>query len=259
MEATQLKALLDQVAAGAASPEQALERLRNLPFEDLGFARVDHHRALRRGYPETIFCEGKTPDQTVAIAGRLAAAGSLVLATRAEPATARALAERFPAAEHDEEARTVVIRPEDAPSPAPTGLVLVLSAGTSDVPVAREALVTARTMGARAEGIFDVGVAGIHRLLACRERLLEARAIVVAAGMEGALASVVGGLVEAPVIAVPTSVGYGASFGGLAALLTMLNSCAPGVMVVNIDNGYGAGYAAAVINARSAGLDAAAE
>ena len=153
----------------------------------------------------------------------------------------------------------MVIRAEDAPSPAPTGLVLVLSAGTSDVPVAREALVTARTMGARAEGIFDVGVAGIHRLLACRERLLEARAIVVAAGMEGALASVVGGLVEAPVIAVPTSVGYGASFGGLAALLTMLNSCAPGVMVVNIDNGYGAGYAAAVINARSAGPDAAAE
>ena len=253
MEAAQLRALLDQVAAGAASPEQALERLRNLPFEDLGFARVDHHRALRRGYPETIFCQGKTPGQTVAIAERLAAAGSLVLATRAEPATAKALAARFPQAEHDEEARTVVIHPEDGPSPSPTGLVLVLSAGTSDAPVAREALVTARTMGARAEGIFDVGVAGIHRLLACRERLLQARAIVVAAGMEGALASVVGGLVEAPVIAVPTSVGYGASFGGLAALLTMLNSCAPGVMVVHIDNGYGAGYAAAVINARSTG------
>ncbi len=259
MEAAQLRALLDQVAAGATSPEQALERLRNLPFEDLGFARVDHHRALRRGYPETIFCEGKTPGQTVAIAERLAAAGSLVLATRAEPPTARALVERFPEAEHDEQARTVVIRRDDAPSPSPAGLVLVLSAGTSDVPVAREALVTARTMGAHAEGIFDVGVAGIHRLLACRERLLEARAIVVAAGMEGALASVVGGLVEAPVIAVPTSVGYGASFGGLAALLTMLNSCAPGVMVVNIDNGYGAGYAAAVINARSAGPDASAE
>ena len=252
MEAARLKALLDEVAAGAASPEQALERLRNLPFEDLGFARVDHHRALRRGYPETIFCEGKSPEQTVAIAGRLAEAGSLVLATRAEPATARALAARFPEAEHDEAARTVVIRPGDGPAAPPAGLVLVLSAGTSDMPVAREALVTARTMGARAEGIFDVGVAGIHRLLACRERLLEARAIVVAAGMEGALASVVGGLVEAPVIAVPTSVGYGASFGGLAALLTMLNSCAPGVMVVNIDNGYGAGYAAAVINARAA-------
>ncbi|MCY3737582.1 MAG: nickel pincer cofactor biosynthesis protein LarB [Gemmatimonadaceae bacterium] len=259
MEAAQLRALLDQVAAGATSPEQALERLRNLPFEDLGFARVDHHRALRRGYPETIFCEGKTPGQTVAIAERLAAAGSLVLATRAEPPTAHALIERFPEAEHDEQARTVVIRRDDASSPSSAGLVLVLSAGTSDVPVAREALVTARTMGAHAEGIFDVGVAGIHRLLACRERLLEARAIVVAAGMEGALASVVGGLVEAPVIAVPTSVGYGASFGGLAALLTMLNSCAPGVMVVNIDNGYGAGYAAAVINARSAGPDASAE
>ena len=259
MEAAQLRALLDQVAAGATSPEQALERLRNLPFEDLGFARVDHHRALRRGYPETIFCEGKTPGQTVAIAERLAAAGSLVLATRAEPPTAHALIERFPEAVHDEQARTVVIRRDDASSPSSAGLVLVLSAGTSDVPVAREALVTARTMGARAEGLFDVGVAGIHRLLACRERLLEARAIVVAAGMEGALASVVGGLVEAPVIAVPTSVGYGASFGGLAALLTMLNSCAPGVMVVNIDNGYGAGYAAAVINARSAGPDASAE
>ena len=252
LDTATLKALLEEVAAGASSPDDALARLRDLPFEDLGFAHIDHHRSLRRGYPETIFCQGKTPEQTLAIAERLAAAGSLVLATRVDGSTAASLRGRFADAEHDEVARTVLIPAPDTPPATPSGLVLVLSAGTSDMPVAREALVTAQSMGARAEGIFDVGVAGIHRLLAYRERLRQARVIVVVAGMEGALASVVGGLVDAPVIAVPTSVGYGASFGGLAALLTMLNSCASGVLVVNIDNGFGAGYSAALINSRAA-------
>jgi NCAIR mutase (PurE)-related protein len=242
--------MLQAVADGNVAPQDALAQLRTLPFEDLGFARVDHHRALRTGYPETIFCQGKTPAQVVAIAQRLAAAESVALATRVEEDTAASLVDRFPAADHDEVARTVVIWPDEN-RPDPRGLVLVVSAGTSDLPVAQEAVVTSSTMGAKTEGIFDVGVAGIHRLLAYRERLTEARVIVVVAGMEGALASVVGGLVDAPVIAVPTSVGYGASFGGLSALLTMLNSCASGVLTCNIDNGYGAGYAAALINNRS--------
>ena len=250
MDTTRLEQMLQAVADGNVAPQDALAQLRTLPFEDLGFARVDHHRALRTGYPETIFCQGKTPAQVVAIAQRLAAAESVVLATRVEEDTAASLVDRFPAADHDEVARTVVIWPDEN-RPDPRGLVLVVSAGTSDLPVAQEAVVTSSTMGAKTEGIFDVGVAGIHRLLAYRERLTEARVIVVVAGMEGALASVVGGLVDAPVIAVPTSVGYGASFGGLSALLTMLNSCASGVLTCNIDNGYGAGYAAALINNRS--------
>ena len=250
MDTTRLEQMLQAVADGNVAPQDALAQLRTLPFEDLGFARVDHHRALRTGYPETIFCQGKTPAQVVAIAQRLAAAKSVVLATRVEEDTAASLVDRFPAADHDEVARTVVIWPDEN-RPDPRGLVLVVSAGTSDLPVAQEAVVTSSTMGAKTEGIFDVGVAGIHRLLAYRERLTEARVIVVVAGMEGALASVVGGLVDAPVIAVPTSVGYGASFGGLSALLTMLNSCASGVLTCNIDNGYGAGYAAALINNRS--------
>ncbi|MDP7632651.1 MAG: nickel pincer cofactor biosynthesis protein LarB, partial [Candidatus Latescibacteria bacterium] len=223
MDTTRLEQMLQAVADGNVAPQDALAQLRTLPFEDLGFARVDHHRALRTGYPETIFCQGKTPAQVVAIAQRLAAAESVALATRVEEDTAASLVDRFPAADHDEVARTVVIWPDEN-RPDPRGLVLVVSAGTSDLPVAQEAVVTSSTMGAKTEGIFDVGVAGIHRLLAYRERLTEARVIVVVAGMEGALASVVGGLVDAPVIAVPTSVGYGASFGGLSALLTMLNS-----------------------------------
>ncbi len=239
--------LLRQVAGGQVSAEEALRQLETLPFEDLGFARIDHHRTLRRGYPEAIFCQGKTTEQVLAIATRLAASGSLVLATRLSPQAAQALQQRFPQAEYDELARAAVIRPAGAPA-LEQGLVAVVSAGTADLPVAREAVITARTMGAKVEEIFDVGVAGIHRLLAYSERLRQARVVVVVAGMEGALASVVGGLVHAPVIAVPTSVGYGASFNGLAALLTMLNSCASGVVVVNIDNGFGAGYAAALIN-----------
>ena len=250
MNAEALRQLLDQVAAGQTSPGDALERLRSLPFEDLGFARVDHHRSLRKGYPETIFCQGKTTAQTLAIAERIVDGGSLMLATRVDGDTAAALCERFSGADHDAEARTVVVLPAGAELEE-KGLVAVVSAGTSDVPVAQEAVITARTMGARVEAIYDVGVAGIHRLLAYVDRLRQARVIVVVAGMEGALASVVGGLVDVPVIAVPTSVGYGASFGGLAALLTMLNSCASGIVVVNIDNGYGAGYAAALISNRS--------
>jgi NCAIR mutase (PurE)-related protein len=240
--------LLQEVALGAVSPERALDQLRDLPFENLGFAHIDHHRALRTGYPEVIFSQGKTRDQVLGIAERILGRGSQVLATRLLPEIGQAMVDRFPGADYDPVARTVVVRPSDCPAPQPKGQVTVVSAGTSDLPVAQEAVVTARAMGARVEVIIDVGVAGIHRLLAYRDKLRQARAIVVVAGMEGALASVVGGLVDAPVVAVPTSVGYGASFNGLAALLTMLNSCASGVLVVNIDNGFGAGYAAALIN-----------
>ena len=240
--------LLQEVSAGALTPEKALDQLKDLPFEDLGFAHIDHHRSLRTGYPEVIFCQGKTCAQVLEIAGRIVDSGSLMLATRAFEEVGQALLERFPCAEYDPMARTVVVRDPQGPAAEEKGQVTVVSAGTSDMPVAQEAVVTARAMGARVDSIFDVGVAGIHRLLAYRDQLRVARVIVVVAGMEGALASVVGGLVDAPVVAVPTSVGYGASFGGLAPLLTMLNSCASGVLVVNIDNGFGAGYAAALIN-----------
>ena len=255
MDRESLRHILDAVASGNLSPEAAFRQLKSLPYEDLGFAHVDHHRSVRRGYPETIFCQGKTAAQVVEIAARIAAHGSLVLATRASLEVAEALLNRFGTAEHDPVARTIVIPVEGAPLPRATGRVVVISAGTADGPVAQEAIVTARTMNADVDAIFDVGVAGIHRLLAYVDRLNEARAIVVVAGMEGALASVVGGLVDVPVIAVPTSVGYGASFDGLAALLAMLNSCASGVVVVNIDNGYGAGYAAAVINNQGSNED----
>jgi pyridinium-3,5-biscarboxylic acid mononucleotide synthase len=248
MDQDSIRRLLQEVAAGAVSADAALEQLRDLPFENLGFAHVDHHRALRTGYPEVIFSQGKTTEQVLTIADRIISHGSAVLATRVAPDQGEALAQRFPQADYDQVARTVVVQQAGAEQPKPRGQVTVLSAGTSDLPVAQEAVVTARSMGARVDAIFDVGVAGIHRLLAYRDQLRSARAIVVAAGMEGALASVVGGLVDAPVIAVPTSVGYGASFHGLSALLTMLNSCASGVLVVNIDNGFGAGYSAALIN-----------
>ena len=248
MDRDTIHQLLKHVAAGAVTAEQALDQLKDLPFEDLGFAQVDHHRALRTGYPEVIFCQGKTTDQVVSIAEHILAHSSHLLATRISPETSQALLERFPHAECDAMARTAFIRNPEIPALPEKGLVAVVAAGTSDLPVAQEAVVTARTMGARVESIFDVGVAGIHRLFAHRDQFSRAHVIVVAAGMEGALPSVVGGLVEAPVIAVPTSVGYGASFNGLAALLAMLNSCASGVTVVNIDNGFGAGYTAALIN-----------
>jgi len=249
MDQEQIRHLLEKVAAGDLDPDQALTRLRDLPFENLGFAHIDHHRALRTGFPEVILGQGKTRDQVLSIAERIAEHGSQVLVTRLEEETAQALVERFPQAEYDALARTFLV--PAAKAPKEQGLVAVVSAGTADLPVAREAVVTARAMGAHVEEIYDVGVAGLHRLLAYREQLQKARAIVVVAGMEGALASVVGGLVEAPVVAVPTSIGYGASFQGVAALLAMLNSCASGVVVVNIDNGFGAGYAAALINRRA--------
>jgi NCAIR mutase (PurE)-related protein len=254
MTPERLLELLRAVQNGEMNPETALETLRHLPFEDLGFARVDHHRSLRQGFPEVVFCEGKTTEQVVAITERLIAHGAPVLATRVDPRVAEALLEAHPEAQHNPTARTVVIdpRPDGERSPASGGLVLVITAGTSDMPVAEEACVTVEIMGARADRLHDVGVSGIHRLLAHTDRLAAADVLIVVAGMEGALPSVVGGLVSAPVIAVPTSVGYGANLGGLTALLAMLNSCAMGVVVVNIDNGFGAGCAAALIARRVA-------
>lgn len=242
----QVARLLRQVREGKVSIADAVERLRSLPFEDLGFAKVDHHRALRTGFPEVIYCSGKTPEQVVAIAQRIRARGHIVLATRCSEAVCEALSEAFPEAAHHHQARITVVGKPRRPSPRAKP-VAVLTAGTADVPVAEEAAVTAETLGCRVERVYDVGVAGIHRLLGHLDLLNRARVIVVVAGMEGALPSVVGGLVSVPVIAVPTSVGYGASFEGLSALLTMLNSCAAGIAVVNIDNGFGAGYFAALL------------
>ncbi|HET9513840.1 MAG TPA: nickel pincer cofactor biosynthesis protein LarB [Gemmatimonadales bacterium] len=249
MNRTALEVLLADVAAGRISPGDALARLRHFPDEDLGFATLDHQRTIRQGQPEVVFCEGKSVDQVVRICDRLMAASGGFLATRAGPAQAEAVLDRIPDARWDPLGRTLW-RPVD-PSAAPGGsLVLVVTAGTGDLPVAAEAAVTAGAWGARVEQLNDVGVAGLHRLLTRNALLRTAGAIIVVAGMEGALPSVVGGLVDVPVIAVPTSVGYGASFGGLAALLGMLNSCAAGVTVVNIDNGFGAGVAAARITTR---------
>jgi hypothetical protein len=251
VNAQQLGTLLAEVAAGRLSPDAALERLRRLPFEDLTFARVDHHRALRQGHPEVVFCEGKTPEQVVAICERLVAMSGGFLGTRCGEAHAAAVRRAFPDAVWSPLGRTVHLRAGGtSEAPADAGTILVVSAGTSDLPVAEEAAVVAEVFGHRVERLVDVGVAGIHRLLASSERLHQADVIIVVAGMEGALPSVVGGLVSAPVIAVPTSVGYGASFGGLAALLGMLNSCAAGVTVVNIDNGFGAAAAASRICGR---------
>jgi pyridinium-3,5-biscarboxylic acid mononucleotide synthase len=228
--------------------DEALERLRSLPYEDLGFASVDHHRALRKGFPEVVLGEGKTAEQVAAIAERLAANSDRLLVTRADIEMYQAVKERVPDAAYNAAARAVML--DRSAEPRRPGIA-VCCAGTSDVPVAEEAAVTAEIMGSVVDRMFDVGVAGLHRLLDKLERLRAAKALVVVAGMEGALPSVVAGLVLAPVIAVPTSVGYGASFRGLAPLLAMLNACAAGVAVVNIDNGFGAGYLAAVINRQS--------
>jgi hypothetical protein len=243
----QLTDLLTAVREGRASVEDALARLRVLPFEDLGFAKIDHHRALRNGFPEVILGEGKTAAQVVAIAERLAATGAPVLVTRVVPDVAAALVARIPGFVHHETPRLAVLRAATEPEPG-AGTILVVSAGTADVPVAEEAAISAEVMGNRVERLYDVGVAGLHRLLDSRERLWEAAVVIVVAGMEGALPSVVGGLVSQPVIAVPTSIGYGTSLGGLAALLGMLNTCAAGVVVVNIDNGFGAAAAASRMN-----------
>ena len=246
MRREQVAELLQQVARGELDVPRALARLSLPDLESLPFATIDHHRALRQGYPEVIFGSGKTPEQIVAIAERLAEHGDGFLATRVEPAARAALLERFSDVEINELGRTAYQQPR-APVPAGQGTILIITAGTSDLPVAEEAAVTARALGNSVQRLTDVGVAGLHRLLARSDMLGDASVIVVVAGMDGALPSVVGGLVAVPVIAVPTSVGYGASMGGIAALLTMLNSCASGVTVVNIDNGFGAAHAASRI------------
>jgi pyridinium-3,5-biscarboxylic acid mononucleotide synthase len=246
MNQEQVRALLEAVRAGAVDVEAALERMRHLPFEDLGFAKIDHHRALRQGMPEVIFAQGKTPEQVAEIASRLLEQAPNILITRADAPTAERLRRTVPEAEYFPLSGALRVWRDRAIRGK--GRIAVVSAGTSDIPVAEEAQVTAEAMGNEVETIFDIGVAGIHRLMNNRERLTQARVVVVCAGMEGALPSVVGGLVSCPVIAVPTSVGYGASFHGLAALLGMLNSCASNVTVVNIDNGFGAGYVASIIN-----------
>lgn len=246
MNEAQLRELMEQVREGAIDVDGALSRLRHMPFEDLGFAKVDHHRALRQGMPEVIFAMGKTPEQVVAIACRLLDNTRNVLITRADAATAGYVCERIPGAEYFPASRAIRVWGDRTIHGK--GKIAVVCAGTSDIPVAEEAQITAEVMGNDVDAIHDIGVAGIHRLMSNRTRLTEARVIVVCAGMEGALPSVVGGLVSCPVIAVPTSVGYGASFHGLAALLGMLNSCASNVTVVNIDNGFGAGYVASLIN-----------
>jgi len=248
MHSDRIRELLEAVAGGDVGIEEALERLRVLPFEDTGYARIDHHRHLRRGFPEVIFCQGKTPEQISGIARRILAGGSDLLATRCDPGVFEAVRDDLPEAVYHEEGRLFAVRTSP---PAQTGLVAVVSGGTADRPVCEEAALSAHYLGCSVERHYDVGVAGIHRLLSSWERIREADVIIVVAGMEGALASVVAGMADAPVIAVPTSVGYGASFGGLAALLAMLNSCAGGVTVVNIDNGFGAAYAAAVICSRT--------
>ncbi len=246
MNRAQLAKLLTSIAAGTVTPEEGLAQLRLLPYEDVGFARIDHHRSLRQGVPEVIYGEGKTVEQVRLIGERILSYGSNLLATRLSPQAAEALLALAPQAEYNPLARAVVVQQEQRP---PTqGVVLVAAAGTSDLPVAEEAVVTARALGSTVQTVYDVGVAGLHRLLDQHALFVAARVIIVVAGMEGALPSVVGGLVDKPVIAVPTSVGYGAHFHGLAPLLAMLNSCASGIAVVNIDNGFGAGYMAHTIN-----------
>ena len=250
MNREQVRTILEDVERGtlriAEAQEQLIDILRRIPFEDLGFARVDHHRTVRQGCPEVVFGAGKTPDQIAAIAERLVSAGHPLLITRTDEAAYATVRGVVPDAQFHPSARAIT-RPNDD-QPTGRGVILIATAGTSDLPVAEEARVTAELLGNRIDTLYDVGVAGLHRMLAERERLDSAHVIIAIAGMEGALASVIGGLVRAPVIAVPTSVGYGANFGGLAALLAMLNSCAAGVGVVNIDNGFGAAALASQIN-----------
>jgi len=247
MDVNRLRSILQSVRSGSVSIDEALTDLQGLPYEDLGYAHLDHHRALRQGFPEVVFAQGKTPDQVVHIMQRLADRNPLVMASRAAEPIYQAVKAVMPQAQYHALARIITVGEEPPRPGVEQGYVLVVSAGTADLPVAEEAAVTSELLGARVERLFDVGVAGIHRLLDHFPVLSEANVIIVVAGMEGALASVVGGLASCPVIAVPTSVGYGASFGGLAALLAMLNSCAAGVAVVNIDNGFGAGYLGAII------------
>lgn len=246
MDKRQIRQLLEKVKNGQIDVDGAIDQLKDLPYEELGFAKLDHHRLLRRGFPEVIFCKGKTLDQIKQIAARLSRHGQLIMATRADEKVFEAIKSNCPTAEYHETARIVLTGP--IPEPKTTKHILVVTAGTADIPVAEEAIVTASVMGNLVEKIFDIGVAGVHRLLAHRDQIQSANVVIVVAGMEGALASVVGGIVERPIVAVPTSIGYGASFEGLAALLSMLNCCSPGVAVMNIDNGFGAGYYAGLIN-----------
>lgn len=248
MDTKHLMGLLEQVQNGQMSTGAAMHKLKKLPFENLGFARIDNHRCVRTGVPEVIYCEGKTIEQTQAIVKKLAKHNSNIMATRATPEMAQGIKQVIDDCIYHEAARIVVIKPRDV---VKKGNIAVVSAGTSDIPVAEEAAITAETLGNHVNRIYDAGVAGIHRILNVAEDLYQANVAVVVAGMEGALTSVVGGLVSCPVIGVPTSIGYGASFGGVSALLCMLNSCASGVSVVNIDNGFGAGFQASIINKQS--------
>ncbi len=247
MNVDRIREILEAVSQQSISVEEASEKLRHLPFEDLGFAKIDHHRELRRGFPEVIFGPGKTAEQITTIATRLAEKDQNVLVTRTTEAAYHELQKKLPDARWHRQPGAIVV--EHHPPTRVSGLVLIISAGTSDIPIAEEAALTTELMGSTVDRVFDVGVAGIHRLASHQELLTKASVVVVAAGMEGALPSVVAGLVAVPVVAVPTSIGYGASFGGLSALLAMLNSCSSGVAVVNIDNGFGAGYLAGLINA----------
>lgn len=244
MDERRLKELLEQVAAGQVDVQAAYGRLRTLPFEDLGYAKVDHHRAIRQGFPEVVFCQGKTCEQIEGIIGSLRQSADVILATRVRPDVYERVKLALPDAVYHETAQIIQV---GEPTAHYAAMTLVISAGTADIPVAEEAAVTAAASGCRVECLFDVGVSGLHRLLHYQELLDSAAVIVVVAGMEGALASVVGGLVDKPVVAVPTSIGYGANLGGLTTLFAMLNSCAGGVVVVNIDNGFGAGYFAAML------------
>jgi NCAIR mutase (PurE)-related protein len=247
MNFRKLEDLLKKVKLGKVSVEEAMAQLKSLPFEDLGYARIDHHRSLRKGFPEVIWGEGKTSGQILSIMKELKRKGQNILITRLEERKAKAVQKVFPKSRYYPRSKLLTYLTHPV-KPEGKGTILVVTAGTTDIPVAEEAFVTAQFMGNRVETLYDVGVAGIHRLLSERERLEAARVLVVVAGMEGALPSVVGGLVDRPVIAVPTSIGYGTSFGGITALLAMLNSCASGVAVVNIDNGFGAGYMASLMN-----------
>ncbi len=242
-----LKELLNAVNSGKVSVNEALARLRNWPYEDIGYARLDHHRTLRKGLPEVVYCEGKTPEQAAEIFARIGERNARVMATRADATHAKAICERLPAARYHPVGRMVIFgkqnqRAEDKPS-----FIVVATGGTADLPVAEEAALTIEFNGCQTERLYDVGVAGLHRLLARHERLAKASVVVAVAGMDGALPGVIAGLVPCPVIAVPTSVGYGTGLGGVAALMNMLNACAPGIAVVNIDNGFGAGYLASLI------------
>ncbi len=247
MDPLRLKTILQSVATGNLSVDQALARLKHLTAEDLGYAHIDHHRSLRKGFPEVIYGQSKTADQIIGIMGKMIPRENVVMVTRTDPEKAEKIRSAFPQAVYHPDARMITVTGKDIPIIG-KGLILIISAGTSDIPVAQEALLTAQFMGNKTEAIFDIGVSGIHRLFQYKDKIESAAVLVVVAGMEGALPSVVGGLVDRPVIGVPTSVGYGSSLGGLTALFSMLNSCSSNVAVVNIDNGFGAGYMASMIN-----------